>query len=842
MTHLLADLRLAARSLARAPLFTFVAVVSIALGIGANTAVFTLLDQVALRPLPIERPDELVQIHARGEENYGGGSGNGTELSWPMFRDFQDKAAGFAGIVGRVSTSMHVGHQGSSERVEGDMVSGNFFEVLGVGAALGRVFTPADDRTPGGHPLAVLGYDFWRRRFLGRADVVGQPVLINGQPFTVIGVAARGFYGLQLGVSSDVYVPVIDAAAARPRMAEDRRSALPLGPGLRTAAARRQLREGRRLAFSRSSARSGSRKRRSPSFERASSETRKQFLASSIHVVEARQGQASLQRELAPSLMILMAVAAGVLLIACANVANLLIARGAARERELALRRALGAGRGRLAWLLVAEALVLAAVGSVFGLLLATWGAGLLVDVFSTTDAPTPVTTSPDLRVVAFTTAIAILTALVSGLAPALRAAKGGVSAALKAAGGGVVREEPRLRKTLVVVQVALSFLMLATAGLFVRSLDNLLRVHPGFVTSQVTSFSVDLERSGYADTRSQQFARALHERLQALPGVDAAGLALFGILEGGSWAMAFTIEGFSPKPGERAGSMVNGVSPGYFEALRAPIVRGRAFGPLDARTPPKGEEGWPYRTAIVNETFVKRYFGGRDPIGRHVGFGSDPATPMPMQIVGVVADAKYTAIREEPRAQIFVPAFENRDVAGPTFYLRSALPPATIIRAVRQTVASMDPALPVFNVATLEQRVAGSLRTERLVAGLSAAFATLATLLALVGLYGVMSYTVTRRSREIGIRMALGARAAGVAGQVVREAALLIAGGLLLAIVPAWWLKGFISTELYGIKPADPLTLALAASGLVGVGLLAAGLPARRAARVDPMTALRDE
>ena len=596
------------------------------------------------------------------------------------------------------------------------------------------------------------------------------------------------------------------------------------------------------MACSRCSARSGKAKRANPSFGNASPETKKQFLASRIHVVDARHGQAQLQEQLAPSLTILMAVAAGVLLIACANVANLLIARGAARERELALRRALGAGRGRLAWLLVAEAGVLAIVGSVVGLILATWGAGLLVDVFSTSDVPPPVTTSPDLRVIAFTTAIAILTALVSGLAPALRAANGGVSAALKAAGGGVVREQPRLRKSLVVVQVALSFLMLATAGLFVRSLDNLLRVHPGFATAQVTSFTVDLERSGYEDARSQQFARALLERLQALPGVDAAGLALFGILEGGGWGMRFTVEGFSPKPGEGAGSMVNGVSPGYFEALRAPLVLGRAFGPQDVRTPPKDEDGWPYRTAIVNETFVKRYFAGRDPIGRHVGFGTDPGTPMPMRIVGVVADAKYMAIREETRAQIFVPAFENRSVAGPTFYLRSALPPATIVRAVRETVAAMDPALPVFNVATLEERVASSLRTERLVAGLSAAFATLATLLALVGLYGVMSYTVTRRSREIGIRMALGARAAGVAGQVVREAALLIAGGLLLAILPAWWLKGFIGTELYGVQAADPLTLALAASGLVGVGLLAAGLPARRAARVNPMTALRDE
>jgi predicted permease len=305
---------------------------------------------------------------------------------------------------------------------------------------------------------------------------------------------------------------------------------------------------------------------------------------------------------------------------------------------------------------------------------------------------------------------------------------------------------------------------------------------------------------------------------------------------------MGFTVEGFSPKPGDSAGSLVNAVSPGYFEALRAPIVRGRAFGPRDARTPPEGEEGWPYRTAVVNETFVRRYFAGRDPIGRRVGIGGAPGTPTPITIVGVVADGKYQAIREEATPQIFLPAFEARGVNNITVYVRSRLETSMAIRGIRAVVAGLDPGLPVFNVATLEERVARSLRTERLVAGLSAAFATLATLLAVIGLYGVMSYTVTRRSREIGIRMALGARAVGVAGHVMREAGLLVLGGLLLALPAAWWLKRFIGTQLYGVEAVDPLTLAFAASGLVAVGLLAAGLPARRAAHVDPMRALRDE
>jgi len=531
-----------------------------------------------------------------------------------------------------------------------------------------------------------------------------------------------------------------------------------------------------------------------------------------------------------------------VLLIACANVANLLIARGAARERELALRRALGASGLRLAWLLMAEAAVLAAIGSACGLLVATWGAGLLVDAFTTSDSVAAVGASPDWRIVAFTAAIAVATALLSGLGPAVRAVRGGVAPALKAAGGGVVREQPRLRKTLVIAQVALSFLMIVTAALFVRTLDNLLAIHPGFSTARVTSLTVDLERSGYKDERSRIFAQELLGRIRALPGVEAAGFANIGILEGGGWGMDFSVEGFVPKPGDSAGSMVNAVSPGYLETLQARIVRGRGFTEQDARLPPEGEDGWPYRTGVVNETFVRRYFGTRDPIGRHVGIGGDPGTATPITIVGVVADSKYRAIREDVRAQILLPAFENRGLNNVTVYLRSRQPTASVVANVRGVVRALDPGMPVFNVATLDERVARSLRNERLVAGLSAAFATLATLLGVVGLYGVMAYTVTRRSREIGIRMALGARASLVASQVVREAGLLIVAGLLLAAPAAWWLKRYIATELYGVTPGDPRTIALAALGLTAIGLLAASIPARRAARVSPMQALRED
>ena len=840
MPRFLSDLQLAARSLWRAPLFSLVAVVSIALGIGANTAVFTLLDQVALRKLPIQDPAALVQIHAQGEESYGGTMGNGTELSWPMFRDFRDKAQGFDGVLARVSTQLHVGQNGASERTDGEMVSGNYFEVLGVEPAIGRLLTAADDVKIGGHPLAVLGHDYWQRRFAGRTDILGQAIQVNGTPFTVIGVAARGFYGLELGTPADVFVPI----TMQPQ----------LGPAWLKLDGRRfrwvQVYARRKPGVSLEQAQAGLQPLFSAilqsevgeGFERASAETRAQFLKSKIHVVNGSHGQAELRSQMNQSLAILMAVAAGVLLIACANVANLLIARGAARERELALRRALGASGVRLAWLLVAEAAVLATAGSVGGLVVATWGAGLLVDAFATSDTVAIVRASPDWRIVAFTAGIAVATALLSGLAPAVRAARGGVAPALKAAGGGVVREQPRLRKTLVVAQVALSFLMIVTAALFVRSLDNLLEIHPGFSTARVTSFTIDLERSGYKEERSRVFGQEVLERVRALPGVEAAGFATMGILEGGGWGMDFAVDGFSAPPGESAGSMVNAVSPGYVEALQARVVRGRAFTPQDARLPPEGEEGWPYRTGIVNETFVKLYFGTRDPIGRHVGIGGDPGTPTPITIVGVVADAKYQTIREKVRPQILLPAFENRGLNNITVYVRSRQPTASVVTNVRGVVRALDPGMPVFNVATLDERVARSLRTERLVAGLSAAFATLATLLGIVGLYGVMAYTVTRRSREIGIRMALGARASLVAGQVVREAALLIVAGLVLAAPAAWFLKQYIAAELYGIQPGDPRTIAMAAIGLTAIGLIAAAIPARRAAHVDPMRALRDD
>ncbi len=841
MSRYVIDLRLAARGLVRAPLFSLIAIASIALGIGASTAVFTLLDQVALRGLPVARPGELVQLSSKGTESYGGGLGNGTELSWPMYRDLRDRLPGVDGLFGRAWLSFHVGHAGRTERVEGELVSGNYFAALGLTPAHGRLLTADDDVTPNGAPLAVLGYDYWQRRFSGKPDVIGQAVIVNGHPLTVVGVAPRGFYGLELLTPADVFVPLTMLPRIGPPWLklESRRfrwvqvfGRLAGGTTIDALRARLDPIYASLLAEEATD----------PAFHAASSETRRAFVSGRLTVIPAPQGPGLLRTSLDQPLRLLMAVASGVLLIACANVANLLIARGASRQRELALRVALGAGRIRLAWLMLAEALLLAVAGSAVGLVLAGWGVSFLVATFAPSDVALPVRVTADGRILAFTIAVTALTAIASGLVPALRSLPASLAPALKAAGGGVIREQPRLRRTLVALQVGLSFLLLAGSGLFVRSLDNLQRAPSGLAVDHVLSFQVSPDASGYSPARSSQFVDALRLRLQSLPGVRAAGVATVGILEGGGWSPDVTVEGFTPKPGQAADTMANAVTPGFFEALQVAVRLGRTFESRDRRTPVENGEDWPYRHAVVNETFVRRYFGGRTPIGRHLGFGSNPGTPMPVEIVGVVADSRYMGVREEPLPQVFVPAFEADGIGDATFYVRTTAAPEASIAAIRREVAALDSGLAVFNIASLDERVARSLRNERLLAGLSITFAGLATLLAMVGLYGVMAYTVSRRTREIGIRIALGARTSQVAVRIVREAGLVVLTGLALSAPLVWWLGRYVRSQLYGIEPADPWTLGLAATGMLAVASLAAAIPARRAARVDPIRALRDE
>jgi predicted permease len=835
--HLAGDVRYALRSLRYAPLFTAVAILSMAFGVGANTAIFTLVDQVLLRRLPVQHAEALVQVSAPDSETYGGGMGDGTELSYAMYRDLRDHNSVFSGMFCRMHTSMQVSFGGRTEQVAGELVSGTFFPLLGLQPAAGRLFSAGDERSIGGHPVAVLSHGYWRSRFGGDPAVVGKTIVVNHHPLEIVGVIQERFGGFDLARPAQVYVPIVMQPQMGPAwlQLEGRRfrfvqSYARLRDGVTADQARAALQPLYRSLLEQEAGEAV--------FAGASAETKRRFLEGRLAVDDASRGRSSLRTQVTQPLLILLAVACGVLLIVCANVANLLIARGAGRQREIALRLAVGGNRSQIVRLLLAESFVLAAAGAALGLLVASWGTDALLGFFATPDATLALSSAPDARVLAFTCALAAGTALLAGVVPAILSTRVDLAPALKGSGGAVVEGQPRLRKTLVVVQVALSFVLLVGAGLFVRSVNNLLAVDPGFRTDRMVSFDFHLEASGYDAERARTFARTFQDRLSRTPGVASVGYAFQSLLGGGGWGMEFTVEGYKAPPGEGAGSMANAVSPGFFQTMGMRMVAGREFDDRDDRG---FAEGWPYTVAVVNETFAKRYFGGANPLGRHIGFGADPGTEMRIEIVGLVANSKYTGIRENDRPQVFFPYLQAR-IAGVTAYVRTIQAPEAAVAGIRREMAALDSNVAIYGVTTLEDLVDRSVVNERLIASLSATLSLMATLLSVIGLYGVMAYIVARRTREIGIRMALGAPGAEIARGVLREAAVLVGLGLCVGFAASWWLGRYVQGQLYGVTPADAPTMALAALMLTTVAAIATIVPASRAARVAPMAAIRGD
>jgi predicted permease len=852
MTHLLADLRYAIRTLRKSPIFTVVAVLSIALGLGANTAIFTLVDQALLRLLPVKDPEQLVMLYPTGY-NWGNWQGDNYVISYPIYTDLRDHNDVFSGMFVRRAWPMQVSYQGRTERIGGELVSGTYFSVLGVGAALGRVLTPEDDQQPGAHPVAVLGYNYWRTRFGADPSVIGQKIIVNNYPLTIIGVSQQGFDGVDMSSVPDIRVPMMMAGQVTPipgaggpgaiSRLENRRLKWVhifgrMKPGLTVAEVKARLQPFYHSILDM--------ELKQPAFNPASAETRQKFLTGQLEVLEGSQGRPSYQRSLARSLWVLTAIVVGLLLIACANVANLLLARASARQREVALRLALGATRTRIVQQLLIESLVLAIAGSALGLIIAVWGANLLLSFIVASDQSSVLSAAPDARIVAFNFAVALITGLLFGLAPALQSTRTELAPTLKAGAGSVLGGgQVRLRKGLVVVQVALSLLLLIGAGLFVRSLRNLLTLDTGFKTSNLVTFSIDPRLNGYTLARMKDLYRALPQRLATIPGVESVSLAQQAILDGSQWAQSVTVEGYQFKPDEVNTQWMNAVTPGFFATMGIPILAGHDFLATDerTRTPEErtpGTDG--YRKAIVNESFVKQYFGEANPIGRRMGIGGTAGTPTPIEIVGVVKDTKYTGIRADKPRQVFFPALEADNMGGMAAYIRASAAPETIFNQVRQTMSQIDPNLPIFAMRTLDEQVNRSLSNERLMASLSGIFSTLATLLAMIGLYGVMAYTVSRRTREIGIRMALGAIAGNIAWLVMREVLVLVAIGMVIAGPIVWMVSTYVQSQLYGITPADPITLVAASLGLAAVAGLAGLIPALRAARVNPITALRYE
>ena len=840
LSNFLSDLRLAVRTLRRAPLFTALTAVSLALGIGANTTIFTLLDQVVLRTLPVERPHELVQVRIDG--TFSGNSwGDGTEISYPMYEQFRDGNNAFAGMFARFGWPMHVGTDRGIERVNGELVSGTYFPTLGVHASAGRLFTPDDDRVPGGHAVAVLSHDYWTARFASSPSVIGQKLTLNSHPFTIIGVAAEGFTGIDIGEATQVFVPMMMKPQMTPgwNFLDDRRGRFArvfarLRPGVTAEAAEAALQP----SFKAQRAE----EMKAPTVSNLSDYGRREFERATIEVVPAPRGHSGMRTDLTAPLWMLMAIVAGVLLIAGANVAGLLLARGVARQREIAIRQALGGSRARVTRQLLVESLVLALLGGGLGLLLATWGSSLLLAFFVDPETAISVNAAPDGRVLAFNFVLAAASGAAFGLLPAWQTARPDLASTLKAQAGSVVGGGPvRLRKAIVVIQVAVSLLLLVGAGLFVRSLGNLLAQQPGFTVENLLEFHTDPSLTGHDTDQIKRFAMTLVGSLEATPGVAAASVSWVPLLDNGSWNSNLTVEGRATRPGEPVVSFNNLVLPGYFNAMGIPLVRGRDFTEHDAKWGPPVDDD-EHRVAIVNQRFVDLYLAGADPIGRHLGFGERPGTPTPTRIVGVVGTSKYVSMRIDAEPQAFFPLLEADTPRALTFYVRTQQPPSTMFETVRRIAKQVDADLPIYGMATMEERVARSVTTERMIAGLSSVLGVLASLLAVVGLYGVMAYTVTRRTREIGIRMALGAQKSGVAWLFVREAAVLVGLGFAVAVPAAWALGRHVQSLLYGLEAADPLTMVIAMLGLGVIAASGALIPARRAAGINPLTALREE
>jgi len=841
------DFGYALRTLRRSRGFAAVAALTLALGIGANTAIFTLLDQVLLRLLPVKNPQQLVLLTMRGR-HYGNNWG-GNAISYPMYRDFQDHNEVFSGMFCRFPEHVSMTFGGQSERVAAELVSGTYFSVLGVGTAVGRAFTPEDDRVPNGHPLAMLSYDFWKQRFGGDSQIVGKTILVNNHQMTIIGVAQAGFDGVELGHATKIFVPVMmeqEIIIGPMKMLTDRRSRWVnafgrLKPGVTETKAKASLQPFMHSMLEMEV--------KEAAFRNASAYDREQFLKCWIDVLPGSQGRASLRRELRTPLWVLMATTGMVLLIACANIANLLLARATGRQKEIAVRLAMGATRGRIVGQLLIETLSLSALGGILGLALAFWGDKALMAVYLPSDSGNlNISTAPDLRILAFTLAVTVVTGVIFGLAPALQSTRPDVGRTLKDQAGAVVGGgHGRLRNALVVTQVAVSLLLLIGAGLFLRSLKNLSNLGTGFPAERLVGFNIDPSLSGYTPQQLNTFYQQLTDSLGAIPGVQSVAVASMRIMENDEWDSGLTAEGYSPtKPDDHPQAYMNQIGPGYFATLGVPIVAGRDFRLTDNRVVKRAgatdEFDTTPTTVIINEKFAQRFFAGRNPVGMHLGFGTDPGTHTDMEIIGVVKDIKYTNLRDEIPIQAYVPYMNSPYLGGMTTYVRTAGEPNQLMSSVRAKMRELDANVPIYAMRTMDEQISNSLSTERMIASLSTVFGFVATVLAIIGLYGVMSYSVAQRTREIGIRIALGAEQGKVIGMVMREVVTLIMIGVGVGVPAALVLTRVVKSQLYGLEAHDPWTLGLATGLLAMVACAAGYVPALRASRVDPMKALRYE
>jgi predicted permease len=820
------NIRYAVRQLRRAPAFTAAAVVSLALGIGATTAIFTLIDRILLRPLPVRNPGELVLLRYSGHP--GGFEQGDGPLSFKLYTSIRDSHTAIIPF-GRFPLALSVSDQDWTDRVDGELVTGNYFEVLGVPAELGRTFTSEDDRQFGGHPVAMLSYAYWVERFGADPAVLGRTIRVNDMPLTIVGVSARGFDGVELGFDPRIRIPVAMKREMTGFFGDiftlENPNALwlqvfgRLRPGVSLERARSML--GAQLpAYL---ARAGL----PPETihpEGAHSDP------VSLDVVRAAQGQSDVREQFGTPLVVLMGLVALVLVMASLNVANLLLARASARRRELAVRLALGAGRRHVVVQSMVESGVLVVLGGSAGLLIAEWANRALVRLIPSGQGALILPTSPDLRIFGFTALVCLGTALLFGMVPAAGFTRLRLLPALRnAAETGRTSSNGRL--ALVGLQVFLAVLLLMAAGLFVRTLDQLRRLDPGFDTSTLLSFTVDPSVNGYRHQRAVRYFQELLAAVRSVPGVETAALGTIRLLDDDSWGNGIVVEGYTPAPGEGNVQAFNMVSPGYLRTLGIPLLDGRDFDAADARSG--------VRVAIVNQDMAKRYFGTDSPVGRRFRMGN--AEGPVVEIIGLIGPTTYRSLRDTARRQVFLNYDQHTDPTGAIVYVRTRAG-ESLFPLLRAAVRRIDPHVPTFAERTLAQQINRSLATERLLALLASLFGLMATILAAVGLYGIIAFTVTGRRKEIGLRLALGARAPRLVSLVLRDVMRVVLIGVAAAIPAAWFLSRYVESYLYGVSPGDSHTLA----GVAGLLALTAGAaciaPLRRALRVSPMTVLRED
>jgi predicted permease len=834
MENLLQDIRFGLRTLGKNLGFTLVAILTLALGIGANAAIFSLTDQVLLRLLPVERPRELVVLSSpgAGHGRIWSDIEGGPSFSYPMYKDLRDRNEVFTGLLARYHLQVNVAGEGQSQLAEGELVTGNYFQVLGVRPFLGRVLTAQDETAPGANPVTVLSYGYWTRHFGSDPNILNKQLAVNGSSVTVVGVARPGFTGIQVGQIPDLFIPITMKAQMTPNWdgLADRNDhwVTMLGrlkPGMSADKAQaglaplyRALMEGDATAL------------------KLSARDQQEFVNRKLVLGTGSHGRPVLQHDAGQPLLVLMAMVGLVLLIACANLAGLLIARGEGRQREIALRLALGAGRVRLVRQLMTESLILALAGGAAGLALASWTLSVIVNSIPEDQGASGLTSQLDYRVLIFACVVSVLTGVLFGLVPAIRATRTDLQSVLKDQGVNVSggRANVRVRKFLLTSQIALTAVLLAAAGLFAHSLLNLKTQDLGVRPDHVLEFSISPELNRYTPPQTIALVDRIRKSVEPLPGVRAASESEIPMLADSNSSSNITVQGYNAQEDEDMDVAQNWVGPNFLATIGIPLLNGREFSEADSGTSPK--------VAIINEAMARRFFAGRNPIGLHFGFGGGKDVKLDTEIVGIVKDSKNTDVKTAARPFVFVPYAQSEHAGNATFYARTNQDPVALTATLRNLIAGFDANLPVYGVKTLTAQVDEIMFTDRLVTMFSLCLGLLASLLAAVGLYGVMAYVVARRTREIGIRMALGATQENVAWMIQREIIGMLAVGLCIGLIAAYGIGRVVESLLFGVNAGDPVVFVLAAVLLAAVALLAGWLPSRKAANVDPMVALRYE